>query len=330
MKNLPVGRRIQNARKKAGFSQASLAIVMQELAIPEERGVTRSLIAQIEAGNSNPSLDFLRNFVSICNTSYNHIIDGKEDESRSRFRAGSVLNDVTRLEKHYTQRFCEGLELEEGLDLGKQGDLLKENTFSSEQMINVKDEVCPTEITLNHQLKASIIFVSVSEQASYPVNCHKKEYVKGLLSFALPGFNNCISRAFEVGRDSMSQVEGDGLCPGDIVIGEFVEDHMQVYDNRVYVVVTDKSVVISRCMNRLDAGKLICNFDNVNGTYPPAVIESHQIREMWEFRAKISKQVSGGNQLFDKMTKLKAQFSLMIEEINELKVFKDKLLHGEQ
>lgn len=72
---LTIGKRIALIRKRNKFSQQELALKL---------GVSRSLIGLIETNKSKPSHVFLKKFVSITNTTYSFLIEGKSDFSRSQ------------------------------------------------------------------------------------------------------------------------------------------------------------------------------------------------------------------------------------------------------
>lgn len=72
---LTIGKRIALIRKRNKFSQQELARIL---------GVSRSLIGLIETDKSKPNYVFLKKIVSITNTTYNFLIEGESDISRSQ------------------------------------------------------------------------------------------------------------------------------------------------------------------------------------------------------------------------------------------------------
>ncbi|RMG24728.1 MAG: XRE family transcriptional regulator [Bacteroidetes bacterium] len=64
---MTIGGRIARLRKRQKLTQKELA---------EQTGVSRSLIGQIEANNVKPTLAFLKQFIRICHTSYEAVIEG--------------------------------------------------------------------------------------------------------------------------------------------------------------------------------------------------------------------------------------------------------------
>lgn len=288
---LTVGQRIKEARKRAGYSQASLAEKMSEMSPETEKKVTRSLIAQIEVGNSNPSLEFLRAFVIICNVSYSYIIEGKAEF------------DKISVQELYN------------MQLGK---IIVYNTGSG-QVFKFLETDESKEGEKSHG-KGDIFLVPVNAQAKYILGCQNPEFIQSLPWFTLPGYQDDVYRAFEVEDNSMLQFEGVGFYPTDIIVCSMVEDPGKIISNRVYVVVTSsKGIIIRRCINKLSSSSmLICNSDNQSNNYPPVTLETDEIKEVWEFKAKISHHLPKRAKLMESLTELKAKSTLMSRNISEL------------
>jgi len=78
-----IGRRIARKRKQSGLTQEKLAKLTE---------VSRSLIGQIELGNVNPTLEFLKKFIRICDTNYYFLIEGREiDEEEYHYLGTNEL-----------------------------------------------------------------------------------------------------------------------------------------------------------------------------------------------------------------------------------------------
>lgn len=188
------------------------------------------------------------------------------------------------------------------------------------------NEAHPVLVTVDHTLNEVITFVPTRAQAGYLVGYGDPEFIHELPAFGFPGFNHGIFRAFEVQGYSMLQYEGAGLYPSDIVIAQYVESPAQIKDNRVYVVASDEGLLIKRCVNRLEsASKLICNSDNKNGDYPPIILDRDQIKEVWEFKGKFSRQIPKATRVFDEITELQTQLTLMADQLRETTQRVDRL-----
>ena len=100
-----IGRRIAKKRKQSGLTQEKLARLTE---------VSRSLIGQIELGNVNPTLEFLKKFIRICNTNYYFLIEGRETEEEEYHYLGTnelmqklMEPSLTEEASHYLQKFAQ-------------------------------------------------------------------------------------------------------------------------------------------------------------------------------------------------------------------------------
>lgn len=71
-KELTIGKRLKYFRERKKLSQEGLAKAIE--------GYSRNNIAQYENDLGAPPLSFLRQFVKVCNCSYDQIIDGEKME----------------------------------------------------------------------------------------------------------------------------------------------------------------------------------------------------------------------------------------------------------
>lgn len=188
----------------------------------------------------------------------------------------------------------------------------------------MKEAVMVTVDNLGHD---NIAYVPVKAQAGYLTGYKDKEYFEKLPAFALPGFKNDVYRAFEVSGYSMLPAEGVGLYPGDIIIAAFLDHPHKIRDSRVYVIVCDApevdNIIVKRCLNRLEANnKIICFSDNKNGDYPAIILEPDQIKEIWEFKAKISRHIPPPGSIFDQLNDLSGRLVIVEEKLKQNKLNK--------
>ena len=274
------GDRLKNARKKKELSQGDLA---------ERLDLKRNTISNYETETSNPSLIDLKKIVDILDVSYSYLIEGKED-------------------KIYGHPFEDNY-----------GHLNVKDPYETYKN-KVTYKIKPVVITTDQNQNENITFIPVKAQAGYLSNHENPEYIREMPSFAIPGLKNGIFRAFEVEGYSMLQFEGAGLYPSDIVIAEYVENIINIRDLRVYVVICTEGILIKRCINRLESsGKLICNSDNRNGNYPPYVLNYEDIYEVWEFKARISRQLPYASDVYDKINDMSAEIAILRDELDKLK-----------
>jgi phage repressor protein C with HTH and peptisase S24 domain len=175
-------------------------------------------------------------------------------------------------------------------------------------------------VTVDKTGKELIAYVPVKAQAGYQKGFGDPDFVGHLPAFNLPILKEGTYRMFQVDGNSMLQMGGGGLHDGDIVIAQYVEDILSLRDNRVYVVVSTEGVLVKRCINRLKTEDqvLICNSDNKSGMYPPIVLHPHEILEVWELKAYISRQLSFSTDLWELLGDLQAQQAILQEKVNFL------------
>lgn len=199
----------------------------------------------------------------------------------------------------------------------------KINTFLSGKVIR------PITVTVDRKGNELMTFVPVRAQAGYMKGHGDPHFIEKLPAFSLPILKEGSYRMFEVDGESMLQVGGGGLHDGDIVIAQYLEDIFSMRDNRVYVVISSEGVVVKRCLNRLlekDNPVLICKSDNKNGQHKDIIIRPHEIIEVWELKAFISKQLSFATDMWKMISDMEAQMALMNEKIN--KISNERLLPG--
>lgn len=191
------------------------------------------------------------------------------------------------------------------------------------------NRIRPVAVTVDRHGKELISYVPVRAQAGYMKGHADPHYIEQLPAFGLPILKQGTYRMFEVSGDSMLQMGGGGLHDGDIVIAQFLEDIFTMRDNRVYVVVSTDGVVVKRCLNRLKEKEnpvLVCKSDNKNGQHPDLIVRPHQIIEVWELKAYISKQLSFATDIWQVLNDVQVQVALMDEKIK--KIEEDRLLPG--
>lgn len=175
-------------------------------------------------------------------------------------------------------------------------------------------------VTVDKSGRELMSFVPVRAQAGYMKGYGDPHFIETLPAFSLPTFTEGSYRMFQVDGSSMLQMGGGGLHDGDIVIAQYLEDFFTIRDNRVYVVVCDEGVVVKRCLNRLksDDQVLILKSDNKSGDYPDMVLHASEIREVWELKAFLSRQLSFATDLWEVISELQAQQALLTQKLNKL------------
>lgn len=278
---------LREAREEKGLSQQDLA---NEINAVLGLKLKRQAISNYESGTSNPDFEKLLAIAKILGTSTDELLGhtGKvEGKVRGKVDSQKQYNSDT---KHLTLR--------------------------EPETVFEKRQTKPVLVTVDKSGADNIVLVPVKAAAGYLVGHHDPEYIESLPAFGIPTLQNGLFRAFEVQGYSMLAEEGRGLYPSDIVIAQYVESPLDVIDWRVYVIISrDEGIIVKRCLNRIrENNKLICNSDNKNGEYPPIILESEQIEEIWEFKAVISRQIPRPGDLFNRLNNLEARMALMEQQ----------------
>jgi transcriptional regulator with XRE-family HTH domain len=175
--------------------------------------------------------------------------------------------------------------------------------------------------TIDNSGKDNIVMVPVKAQAGYLVGAQQPEYIESLSTFWLPGLGHGSFRAFEVSGYSML-ADRQGFFPGDIVIAEFVERIEEIRDGFVYVLVNNAqevdNIVLKRCLNYLDkGGVIICKSDNKDPQYPTFPLPVENIKEVWKFKMKITRQAPEPSGLYERINALEGDMVLLKEQLKK-------------
>jgi len=206
------------------------------------------------------------------------------------------------------------------MGIESKGELIETRTNPEQGYLSGK-YVRPVTVVVNERGREVIPFVTVKAQAGYMKGFGDPEFIEKLPAFSLPIIKEGTYRMFQVDGDSMLQLGGGGLHDGDIVIAQYVEDILSIRDNRVYVIVSTDGIFVKRCLNRLKDQNnpiLVCNSDNKNGQHPARILHAHEILEVWELKAFISKQLSFNTDLWQVLTDLQFQQAVMSDKIKDL------------
>ncbi|MCI4668760.1 MAG: helix-turn-helix domain-containing protein [Bacteroidia bacterium] len=170
--------------------------------------------------------------------------------------------------------------------------LLKEDLSNyTEEELNSKDLGGPDPtgrklrilpITLDADGRENIELVNQKASAGYLNGYADTEYIEDLPKFQLPMLGGGTFRAFEIKGDSMLP-----LRSGSIIIGEYLDNWLDIKDGHTYVVISEREgVVYKRVFLKDGIGEeksLVLKSDNL--AYSPYEIPLDDVREIW--RAKM-------------------------------------------
>ena len=173
--------------------------------------------------------------------------------------------------------------------------------------------------TVDSSGKDNIVLIPIKAQAGYLLGSHQPEFIERLPTFWIPGLNNGTYRAFEVSGYSML-ADRAGFYPGDIVVGEYVEKLEDIKDGLVYIIVNNAqevdNIVLKRCLNYLDkGGVIICKSDNKDPQYPTFPLPVENIKEVWKFKVKLTRQAPEPSGLYERINALEGDMVLLKEQL---------------
>jgi len=187
-----------------------------------------------------------------------------------------------------------------------------------------ESEVSPSRTlvtTVDSSGRDNIVLVPIKAQAGYLQGSQQPEYIEHLSTFWIPGLNHGTFRAFEVSEYSML-ADRTGFYPGDIVVGEYVEKLEDIKDGFVYILVNNAqevdNIVLKRCLNYLHkGGVIICKSDNKDPQYPTFPLPVENIKEVWKFKIKLTRQAPEASGLYERINVLEGDMVLLKEELRK-------------
>lgn len=189
------------------------------------------------------------------------------------------------------------------------GEMLKSN--NSLVLSNNIESKVPQVVTVNPHQKDNIVLVPVRAQAGYLTGYNDPAFIEKLPTYSLPGIQNGVFRMFQVNGFSMYPT----LQNNSYVAGQFVEDWLNLSDNRVYVVVTkEHGVIVKRVLNRINKyGNLYCKSDNRD--YPNIPVSPEDIKEIWECKLQLSFEFLDPSDVYQKISDLEADVEMLKNEL---------------
>jgi len=264
-------------RNRIGLKQAEIA---------EKVGITSSTWSNYEVGKSEPNTDVIVKIASALEVSVDELLT-------SESRHAHLINEPSERYKRTPKRT-------------PNAHLKPQKTGFGEGVFRA-----PSVITVDSQEKENVLFVPVKAHAGYLVGYGDQEYIGSLPAYSLPGLAHGTYRMFEVLGHSMVPT----FHESDVIVARWVENLLEIRDNRIYVVLTQaQGVVVKRVINRVPTeGKLILNSDNQRhaGDYPPIIIEPEQVLEICYAVAYMSRQMREPGELYNRLIDVETRLTLL-------------------
>lgn len=169
----------------------------------------------------------------------------------------------------------------------------------------------PKVVTVDTAGQDNVVMVPVRARAGYLAGYEDPEFIQSLPAYRLPGLSHGTFRMFEVFGHSMVPT----FHESDIMITRYVENLLEIRDDRIYVVVSKRDgVVVKRVVNRVQTeGKLILNSDNQRhaGDYPPIIVSPEDVLEIWYAVAYMSRQMRAPGELYNRLLDVETRLTLL-------------------
>lgn len=138
--------------------------------------------------------------------------------------------------------------------------------------------------TVNSSRNENIEYVPVKAKAGYLNGYNDPEFIEKLPVFNLP--NLPTGKKYR-----MFPIEGDSMFPlsnGTMIIGEFVENWLQIKDGTICVIVTiSEGIVFKRVLNKVKENQTYI-FQSLNQSYKDYSVPINEICEIWKYEAHLS------------------------------------------
>ncbi len=147
--------------------------------------------------------------------------------------------------------------------------------------------------------------IESSIQLDYILKYTDPTFMDDLLNIDLPIKLAIPARAFEM-NDHQMEFNGQGIHPGDLVLGELLKEHKPA-EGEVAVVVTKQTIWIRRV--KYEGEELVLLSDHPS--YPKAKINSEDILECWQAKLLVSKHLLAPLQVQKKLAELERRIEAL-------------------
>lgn len=148
-------------------------------------------------------------------------------------------------------------------------------------------------ITIDSENRENIELIGTKAEAGYLESFNDPEYLEDLPKIFFPNIPQGTYRGFEIRGDSMLPME-----PGNIVICSYLENLIDIKNDKTYVVVSKSGGIVYKRLKRLDrTSEILLTSDN--DVYSPYTLPLEEIAEIWEYYAHVG--LSDPKEIVDQM-----------------------------
>ena len=137
--------------------------------------------------------------------------------------------------------------------------------------------------------RSNITLIGEKVKAGYAIGHQDPTYLNDLPKFSLPNISGSNLIAFEIDGDSMMPT----ITQGDLVICEPLERDTPIYDNHVYVVVTD--VLVAKRVQQIRSGNSLKELRLIsdNNIYQPYSIPVDEVNQLLKVKCRVTSYAIG-------------------------------------
>lgn len=168
--------------------------------------------------------------------------------------------------------------------------------------------------TVDSSNNDNIEFVNEKAQAGYVTSFADPEYIGKLPVFQLPFLSKEKKyRAFTITGDSMLPIPG-----GSVVIGEFVQDFMDVRSGQACIVVTRDEGIVFKMVENDIAEKRSFEMISLNTQFEPYELPVTEVKEIWKFVCYLNTEIP----------EPESDLQQLLKSVNEMKMELQQLKSG--
>lgn len=177
-------------------------------------------------------------------------------------------------------------------------------------------------VTVDEKNKQNIELVETPAHAGYLQQYQSVEFIKSLPRFALPFLKTGTYRAFQIKGESMLP-----LPSGSIVVGEWVEQLIDIKDNTTYIVVSlEEGIVYKRVTKQIGPNGEVTHLQLVsdNREFAPYRIKSAEVQQIWKAKSFILNEEIETNRTENQMETVMNSILTLQNEVSHLRKIMDK------
>lgn len=209
-------------------------------------------------------------------------IKGKSDLAAKLDTYNHVVNSILKGKRNITvdqlSKLLETYNVNANFMFGLSAEPFREGGIASGDMDDVPASA------MNFGTRSNITLVTDKVKAGYAISHQDPSYLRDLPKFSLPNVGGTNLVAFEIDGASMMPT----ITQGDLVICEPLERGAPIYDNHIYVVVTD--VLVAKRIQQIRQGTDIQELRLIsdNAIYQPYNVPVEEVTKILKVKCRVT------------------------------------------